>query len=224
MTGMRLRTTRQALGLTQQQAARRWGVSQAYLSLMERGRRRVPVRLARRLAGTEPQLAASLPPRVSTKPPDDLPKLLGTLGYPGFAYLADRRAVVNPAEVVLSAVSATDTPARVTEALPWVLMMFQDLPWDWLVAQAKLANAQNRLGYLVAVARQAADRAGHTELTGRLASVEAELEEARLAREDTLAQRLTDAEKRHLRTHRPEAAAHWNLLTRLRAEDLRHAV
>lgn len=35
--------------------------------------------------------------------------------------------------------------------------------------------------------------------------------------------KLTDVEKRHLRTHRPEAAAHWNLLTRLRAEDLRYA-
>lgn len=224
MSGTRLRTTRQALGLTQQQAARRWRVSQAYLSLMERGRRRVPVRLARRLAGAEPQLAASLPPRVSAKKPDDLPKLLGTLGYPGFAYLADSRAVVNPAEVVLSALTASDVPARVTEALPWVLMTFVDLPWDWLVAHAKLANAQNRLGYLVSVAKQAADRAGRTQAAGTLASVEAELEEARLAKEDTLAQRLTDAEKRHLRTHRPEAAAHWNLLTRLRAEDLRYAV
>lgn len=176
------------LGLTQQQAARRWRISQPYLSLMERGRRPVPVRLARRLAGAEPQLAASLPPRVSARNPDDLPKLLGTLGCPGFAYLADRRAVVNPAEAVLSVLTASDVPALVTEALPWVLMTFVDLPWDWLVAHAQRANAQNRLGYLVAVARQAADRAGHSQVAGTLASVEAELEEARLAKEDTLAQ------------------------------------
>lgn len=39
-----LRSARQAAGLTQQQAADRLGVSQAYLALLERGRRPVTAR------------------------------------------------------------------------------------------------------------------------------------------------------------------------------------
>lgn len=223
MLGTRLRTTRQALGLTQQDAGRRWRVSQTYLSLMERGHRRVPDRLARRLVRNEPQLATALPPKASARKSDDLPKLVGSLGYPGFAHLADKRAVANPADVVLGALRASDVPARVTEALPWVLMTFVDLPWDWLVAQAKLANAQNRLGYLVELAKQVAERTGRVEAVRVLTGVESQLEDARLAKEDTLARRLTDAERVHFRANRPPAAAHWNLLTRLRAEDLRYA-
>ena len=222
MSGDQVRTARKRLGLTQQQATRRWRVSQTYLSLMEHGTRRVPDRLARLLARDEPQMATGLP----LKPPvklDDLPVLLGTLGYPGFAYLTDPRVVANPAGVLLAALQARVVPARVTEALPWVLVTFVDLDWDWLLDGAKLSNLQNRLGYLVTLARQVAKRKGDTSAATRLEDVQRRLEEARLVREDTLGRDLTDVERRHLREHRPEAAAHWNLLTNLRAEDLRFA-
>ena len=94
MSGRELRAVRESLGITQQQAARRWHVSQPYLSLVENNNRRVPVRLARLLAAREPRMATALPLEVPTDA--DLPRLLGSLGYPGFAYdeRADRRAWV----------------------------------------------------------------------------------------------------------------------------------
>jgi transcriptional regulator with XRE-family HTH domain len=223
MSGSQLRTARGTLGFTQQEAARRWRVSQPYLSLMENGRRPVPERLVRLLARREREFASALRPKVSDRTADDLPTCLGTLGYPGFAYLANPVAVVNPADLVLSALRAPELPARVVEALPWVLMTFVDLPWTWLVAQAKLANVQNRLGYVVTLARQVAERMGRAGHVQTLAEVERELEDARLAREDTLARSMTDAERRYVLMHRPDAAAHWNLLTRLRPDDLRYA-
>jgi hypothetical protein len=219
-----VRQLRERLGLTQQQAARRWKLSQAYLSLMEGGQRRVPDRLARRLVREDPSLVTALPLRLPQAAANDLPKLLGALGYSGFEYLAAPRAVeANPAAVVLTALTARRLPARVTEALPWVLMQFPDLNWDWLVAEAKLANAQNRLGYLVSLARQVAEAKNDATALTSLDRVYLRLEDARLAKEDTLGRDVTDAERQYFRQHRPESAAHWNLLTTLRARDLRYA-
>jgi hypothetical protein len=208
--------------MTQQQAARRWHVSQPYLSLVENNNRRVPVRLARRLAAREPSMATALPPEVPTDA--DLPRLLGSLGYPGFAYLSNPHDVRNPAGVLLAAVRHANVPARVTEALPWLLMRFVDLDWDWLVNEAKRWNTQNRLGYLVSLAMDVARRRDDSGTVGRLERVQQQLEDARLAKEDTLGRTLTESERRYLREHRPATAAHWNLLTSLRADDLRYAV
>src|SRR5580704_17915697 len=80
------------------------------------------------------------------------------LRYPGFAYMAPSAYVSNPATVVLAALTAPLVPPRVTEALPWLLVTFVDLDWRWLVDQAKLSNVQNRLGFLVHLAKQVADR------------------------------------------------------------------
>jgi transcriptional regulator with XRE-family HTH domain len=222
MSGQQLRSVRHHLRLTQQQAAKRWRVSQAYLSLMERGRRSVPVRLARRLARGVPTLATALPLDESVSRVADLPASFGALGYPGFAYLADPRGAVNPAAAVFAALRAGQVPARVTEALPWVLMTFADLDWNWLVDHAKLANRQNRLGYFVTLAREVAEREGRTFAVTALTGALHRLEQARLANEDTLGRDLTDVERRHARQHRPAGAAHWNLLTSLRSEDLRY--
>jgi transcriptional regulator with XRE-family HTH domain len=222
VSGPQVRQTREHLGLTQQQAARRWNVSQPYLSLMEGGRRRVPERLARQLARTQPALVTALPLQLSERALEDLPKLLGSLGYPGFEYLAGPRTAANPASVVLAALKAQHVSSRVTEAVPWVLVRFPDLDWNWLVAEAKLANVQNRLGYLVSVAKQVAE-AGHDATTlNVLEAARVRLEDARLAKEDTLGRDVTEVERQYLRQHRPETAAHWNLLTTLRAEDLRY--
>lgn len=199
-------------------------MSQAYLSLVEHDKRPVPARLARLLARKEPRMATGLPLEAPMTTSDDLPRLLGGLGYPGFAYLADPNGVANPAVVLLAALKQAHVPARVTEALPWLLVTFADLDWAWLLDQVKLSNAQNRLGYLVSLARTVAERCGDTAAAGRLLEAEHRLEDARLAKEDTLGRALTEAERRHLRDHRPAAAAHWNLLTALRAEDLRYAL
>jgi hypothetical protein len=154
---------------------------------------------------------------------DDLPRLLGTLGYPGFAYLADPNVVANPAAVLLAGLQQTRVPARVTEALPWLLVTFADLDWQWLLDQARLSNLQNRLGYLVGLAREVAQARGDSAVVTRLLEAERRLEDARLAKEDTLGRTLTEAERRYLREHRPQAAVHWNLLTGLRMADLRYA-
>ena len=111
-----------------------------------------------------------------------------------------------------------------TEGLPWLLVTFADLDWDWLVDHAKLANVQNRLGFLVTLARELAEERSEVGAVNRFLAVEARLEDARLAKEDTLGGTVTEAERRYLRDERPPAAAHWNLLTRLRADDLRYAV
>jgi transcriptional regulator with XRE-family HTH domain len=222
MAGTQVKAVRERLGLTQEQAARRWKVSQAYLSLMEHGRRRVPDRLARLLTRSEPSLATTLPFDLPVKNVEDLPRLLGTLGYRGFAYLWDRRAVANPAAVVLAALKPRSVPARVTEALPWVLVTFADLDWNWLLNETKLANLQNRLGFVVTLAKQVAQSKGHLTAAKKLEDAQARLEDARLVKEDTLGRELTDVERRHLRQHRTDVAAHWNLLTSLRAEDLRY--
>jgi len=189
---------------------------------MERGRRPVPERLARLFVGTDPNLATALPFQMPSKAAGDLPKLLGSLGYPAFEYLADRRTLANPAAVVLASLKSPDVSARVTEALPWVLVKFSGLDWDWLLAETKLANVQNRLGYLVCLARQVAEMSNDARAVGPLEAARVQLEEARLAKEDTLGRHLTEAEKHHLRQHRPDVAEHWNVLTTLRARDLRY--
>jgi hypothetical protein len=208
--------------MTQQQAARRWRMSQAYLSLVENNKRRVPERLARLLARDEPSAATALPLDVSMNA--DLPPFLGSLGYPGFAYLGNPHDVMNPASLLLSALRHSNVPARVTEALPWILTRFADLDWGWLVDEAKRWNVQNRLGYLVSLALVLARRQDDSAAVSRLEGVERQLEDARLAKEDSLGRTLTESERRYLREHRPPTAAHWNLLTSLRADDLRYAV
>jgi transcriptional regulator with XRE-family HTH domain len=223
MSGTELRSTRQRLGLTQVTAAGRWRVSQAYLSLMEQGKRAVPERVARLAVRTDASLATGLaldPARLATS---DLERQLGSLGYPGFAYLGQPRLVENPAAVVFSALSGHGVSARVTEGVPWVLLTYPHLHWDWLVDQVRLANRQNRLGFLVTLARQLAERRGETTAMAALERAEARLEEARLAAEDTLGRSLTAVERDHLREARTAQARHWNVLTSLQVDQLRHA-
>jgi transcriptional regulator with XRE-family HTH domain len=222
MSGEQVKKARERLGLTQHQAARRWKLSQPYLSLVEHNGRRVPPRLAILLARDEPRMATGLPFEVPVS--EDLPRLLGSLGYPGFAYLADPNFVANPAAVLLGGLRQEHVPARVAEAFPWLLVTFADLDWDWLVDQAKRSNVQNRLGYLVSLAHEVAQKRGDSTVSARLVEAEHKLDEARLAKEDTLGRLLTEAERRYLRDHRPQTAAHWNLLTSLRTEDLRYGL
>ena len=153
-----------------------------------------------------------------------MPRLLGSLGYPGFAYLRDPETVANPAAVLLAALQQPAVSARVTAALPWLLATFTNLDWDWLVDEAKRSNLQNRLGYLVTVAKELASTRGETTALAALREAERHLEDARLVREDTLGRSLTEAERRYLRAHRPDAAAHWNVLTSLSANELSDAL
>ena len=59
--------------------------------------------------------------------------------------------------------------------------------------------------------------------TRKLREYAAVLERSRLAKEDTLCHdSLTEVERKWLRANRPAEAAHWNLLTDMKAENLAH--
>jgi transcriptional regulator with XRE-family HTH domain len=226
MKAHQLKAGRVRAGLTQVQAARRLGVSQPYLSQLERGDRAVTDDLARRAATAFglPATAWPLPEETARRvtDPGRLARQLAGLGYPGFAHLRGEKA--NPAAVLLEALRQPDLEVRLAEALPWVALAYPELDWDWLVPQAKLHELQNRLGFVVALARAAAARLSDEPTRAALAAVEQRLEHARLAREDTLCREsMPPAERRWLMTARPELARHWNLLTSLTAEQLAHA-
>jgi len=70
---------------------------------------------------------------------------LAALGYPEFSHLPERRR--NPAEVLLEALAQNDL-ARLAEALPWVVLNYPDLNWNWLVPRVKANDLQNRLGFV----------------------------------------------------------------------------
>ena len=144
---------------------------------------------------------------------------LATLGYPGFAYRRPRQRL-NPAEVLLRSLKTANLDARVVEALVWVALTYANLDWDWLVRQGKLEDLQNRLGFLVTLARQLAEQRDNAEVVARLTRAEEALEYSRLQREDAFRVSMTEAERRWLREHRSPEATHWNVLTNLTASEL----
>jgi len=225
MTGAELKSARKASSWTQAQAALRLGVTQAYLSMVERGERAVSSELASRTVEVLEVPATALPLMEYQSHVRDagfFQAMLGTLGYPGFAYLRGA-ARQNPAELLMEALDSDDLDSRVTEALAWLPLAYPHLNWGWLTANAKLRDRQNRLGFVVALARQAAERDGSSLLEQELGTRVAKLEPSRLAKEDTLCREsMTRAERTWLREHRPKLAEHWNLLTDLTVEQLDH--
>ena len=221
-----LRSARQTAGLTQQQAADRLGVSQAYLALLEGGLRPVTAQLGPRLVKLYHLGPTALPlesDSIDSWHSSSLAGALASLGYPGFRQLrgAHRK---NPAVVLLAAIAASEVEVRVIEALPWLVAEHSDLDWEWLIREAKLRDVQNRLGFVVTLARQVAEKRGDASTTSRLRAIEDVLARARLVREDTLCQAsLSEAERRWLRRTRPVEARHWNLLTDLNARYLPYA-
>ena len=105
MTGKDLKSGRKQKSWTQQEAATRLSVSQPYLSLMEKGARPVPDKLARKAATAFGLSATTLPVETSwenaqPKDANTLAMDLAALGYPGFAFLKSKRKR-NPGEVLL---------------------------------------------------------------------------------------------------------------------------
>ena len=220
MTGANLKTARTAAGRTQQRTAKRLGVTQAYLSMLERDQRPVTPAVARKAARHLRLLPTSLP--FTGLRPEHFEDALGVLGYPGFAYVRKGRRY-NPAELLLLALDTDDLPARAVEGLPWLPLAFPDLNWEWLLREAKSRNRQNRLGYIVELSAEAAKNMQKTKVLSVLNGVLHQLDSARLAAEDTLCNAsMTQVERRWQRVHRPEMAVRWNLLTHLRLDHLNH--
>ena len=221
-----LKAARLTKGWSQARAASRLGVSQGYLSLLERGRRAPSARLAKTLERVYGGQVTPESPSVSKDPatePDELARNLAALGYEPFGYLNGRSRPA-PEQVLLGALRNADLDARLTEALPWVVLTFPDLDWDWLVDRAKRHDLQNRLGYVVTLARQLAQRRDEARSSARLLREEQRLERSVLAREDTLCQEsMTRVERAWLLEARPDDAKRWRLLTDLRPAQLPYA-
>lgn len=225
MTNQQFKKGRMQARLTQQRAARRLGLSQPYLSQLERSQRPITpelARLATKVYGLPP---TGLPvPDLTTSDQVSntarLARQLSGLGYPNFAHL--RAEKTNPAALVLQALVQRDLEVRLTEALPWVLGTYPDLSWPWLMDQVKLKDVQNRLGFLVGLTKQlAVSREKFRSALESLSAVEAQLEHSRLAREDTLCREsMPPAERCWLTSNRSPLAQHWNLLTGLTVDQL----
>ena len=225
MSAERLKTARLAGGWTQAEAACRLGVSQPYYSQLENGSRLVSGELAL-TAVREFRLSPvvlplpDLDPDLAPLDARELAAQLAWFAYPGFTHLKKAEKPMNPAFLVAAALAHADLDARLVEALPWVLCAFHDLDWNWLGAQCRLGNQQNRLGYLVALAMQLTKPEAEADLASALSG----LERSRLAVEGTLCREsMSAAERAWTRQHRPTDAAHWNLLTTLTVDQLTHA-
>lgn len=225
MNGEHLKTARRTARWTQAEAASRLSVSQPYYSQLESGSRPLPADLALTAVREFHLSPATLPlpaldPHLAPLDPSELTAQLAGFAYPGFTYLQKPTQPINPAAAVAGALVHSDLDPRLVEALPWVLSAFPELDWHWLNAQCRLTNQQNRLGYLVLLARDLAQLRVPPELVNALSQLEA----SRLAQESTLCREsMPAAERTWVRQHRPAAAAHWNLLTTLTADQLTHA-
>lgn len=224
------RQARKKLGWGQQKAAAELGLSQSYLSMLESGARPLPPGVARRMVLVYKLSPVALPPseerwEPKVVDPEQLAADLAGLGYPGFAYLRKRRTGRNPGEVLLSALAQEDLEARLFEALPWLVLKYWDMDTGWLAGQAKLHDLQNRLGFVVSLARNASRRVapGNPQRETALEELESGLKRSLLAREETLGKaKLSAAEHKWLKRHRPKEARDWNLLTNWRPEALRY--
>jgi transcriptional regulator with XRE-family HTH domain len=227
MKPQELKQARQHNGWTQEQAASHLGVTQAYLNLLENGKRRLTPRVVRQAVsvyGLSPEVLPVGEDFVPTQTSDDrLVEWLARLGYPGFAYVKTHTAKKNPYEVLLTALGQTTLDSRVAEALPWVVMKY-GRPDAWLVETARKFNLQNKLGFVVRLGRRVAESRNDNTRSKELSKLEEVLEESRLAKEDFFYRPpMTDGEREWLSRNRTVDAAHWNLLADMRPEQLSYA-
>jgi transcriptional regulator with XRE-family HTH domain len=229
MKPQELRAARLEKGWGQTAVAARLGVTQPYVNMLEKGKRRLTPKLARKLALVYGFSPAELPVSETFRPPKAdaqwLGESLAKLGYPGFAYLRSHVAKKNPGEVLLTALAQKSLEARLAEALPWLPLQYWQMDSSWLVEQARKLNLQNRLGFVVSLARQVAERNPQDDhRTHALRELEQRLDESRLANEDAFYRPpRTDGEREWLLQNRTQEAQHWNLLTDLRPEHLQYA-
>jgi transcriptional regulator with XRE-family HTH domain len=211
-----LKKARLERGWSQQEAAGRLGVTQAYYSMLENGRRNLTPRVRKLMQ------VLKLPPTVlpvhevrEGVTDDFLAHELALLEYPGFAHLRRGGLRVNPAEYLLTALAKSNLEARVAEGLPWLVRRYPDMPRDWLVREARARNLQNRLGFVVTLGRLAAGENNPPQLEQTLA-------DSKLEKVDSFCKELHEAERRWLVENSSQEAKQWNLLSDLRPDMLRY--
>jgi hypothetical protein len=158
---------------------------------MVRGYRPLPARLvslAVRKLHLAPTALPMLPPlatQFAPVAPDELASALARLGSRD-SDTKQARGGIQPAFLVAGTLVHLDLEVRIVEALPWILSKFHDLDWIWLIAQCRLLNVQNQLGYLIVLARQLGNSTADVNLKSALFN----LEESRLVVEGTFMPRV----------------------------------
>jgi transcriptional regulator with XRE-family HTH domain len=226
MKAHEFRFARLERGWTQSQAATRLGITQAYLNYLEHGKRRLTPELVRRATSVYGLSLRSLPVPEAFLPVETsdqhLAEALSTLGYPGFRYLRSHTAKKHPNEFLLTALAQKSLDGRVAEALPWVAANSAELN-SWLVENARKFNLQNRLGFVVSLARRAAAKINVSTATLQLERFQMLLDDSRLVKEDYFYRPpRTESESQWLRRNRTDDAVHWNLLTDMKPEHLQY--
>ena len=228
MTGTQLKKNRKEKGWTQAQTAKYLNVTQGYLSLLEQDERPLTENLIKKAVRVFGLPAGKLPtgknltnlPQLSE---ENLAAALAAIGYPGFSHINPAR-LKNPTEVLISALSFNKLDARIVEALPWLMLQISELNWKKLVRAAKVTDLQNRLGFVVTLARKTAEKMGERQKAESLKRKEKSLADSRLLKEDTLcSDSLTKAEIKWIRQNRTSEAEFWNVLSDLKVEHLSYA-
>ena len=228
MTGLELRQARERKGWTQQQAALALRLSQPYLSLLETDKRHMPKsRVEGVLAVYDVLPPSALPYRGDGSwamlGAPELAEQLAGLGYPGFSYMR-ARSTWNPAELLVAALTKDDLESRVAEALPWLVLAYSNMDWGWVVTQTRMHEVQNRLGFVLTLARELAERRNKTEVVTQLREVEDRLQTLVLMRQTTFChEHMTQAERRWLMEKSTPQAKRWHVLSDLSLEHLSHA-
>lgn len=212
-------------GLEQKEAATLLGVSQPYLSLLESGKRKLTRKFAEKVFNKFELSPEKLPlaenwEDLAEISNDELAEAIANSGYPKFTHLKGETQV-NPAQILFSALKKENLDSRIAESLPWLAFTFPELDWEKLTRFAKMFDLQNRLGFVVNLARQIAEKIEDTQKISKLSAIEKHLEKSRLLREDVLAnESITDAEKLFLKTNRPPEAKYWRVLSDLSVQNL----
>jgi transcriptional regulator with XRE-family HTH domain len=225
MNATGLRAARSSAGMSQALAAKRLGVTQSYLSLLERGKRRVPARLAAKAATlfrANPLLLPLTPwhewvPREVSN--QWLAEQLALLGYPGFAYMRSRLTRVHPADLLMTGLSQPVVEPRVMEGLFWSLTKYWQMDRTWLVQVAKLHGLQNKLGFAAELCSALMLPA---ETRSNLYRLAVELAPVRLADEAALCDKLSSSQERWYRENRGPRSSKWNLVTNWEPEHLQN--
>lgn len=227
MNGSQLLQARQNRNWEQIETAEKLGVSQSYLSLLETGKREITKKISLRavkLFGFSPTalpIESKFEELVSVKN-DELAQDLGTLGYPKFAFLKSKKTK-NPLEVLFLALKIENLESRLVEALPWIIFTYSDLDWEKLFKLIKINDLQNKLGFLLCLAREIAERLKDGQKVEFLREREAELAKSRLLQETSFSRNLTETEKKWLKTNRSADAKFWRVLSDLEVKHLDYA-
>lgn len=207
------------------ETAGKLNVSQSYLSLLEAGKRPVTGKIARRAVSLF-NLPPTALPLENTKVLEDskfdnhLSLHLAGLGYPKFSHLRKSKKV-NPAVILMTALRIQNIQSRTLEALPWLIYQFSEMDWSKVINAAKLADAQNRLGFLLSLAHQKAKKQKDADKQNLFNNLLSDLEQSKLHQEDSFQRNnLTETEKKWLRKNRPENAKFWRVLSNLSIEHL----